>query len=81
MKPFYATILAALFLTVTPVLVEESKIDMKKLSCKQFSGYDKDNVSIIMMWLEGYTPRRRGCHHRFRQDARRHSDRLLRRPS
>ena len=54
MKPFYATILAALFLTVTPVLVEESKIDMKKLSCKQFSGYDKDNMSIIMMWLEGY---------------------------
>ena len=31
MKPFYATILAALFLTVTPVLAEESKIDMKKL--------------------------------------------------
>jgi len=55
MKPFYATILAALFLTVTPVLAEESsKIDMKKLSCKQFSGYDKDNMSIIMMWLEGY---------------------------
>ena len=54
MKPFYATILAALFLTGTPVLVEESKIDMKKLSCKQFSGYDKDNMSIIMMWLEGY---------------------------
>jgi acid stress chaperone HdeB len=27
---------------------------MKKLSCKQFSGYDKDNMSIIMMWLEGY---------------------------
>jgi HdeA/HdeB family len=49
MKPFYATVLAALLLTVTPVLAEESKIDMKKLSCKQFSGYDKDN-----MWLEGY---------------------------
>jgi HdeA/HdeB family len=41
----------ALLLTVTPVLAEESKIEMKKLSCKQFSGYDKD---IIMMWLEGY---------------------------
>ena len=45
MKPFYATILAALFLTVTPVHAEESKIDMKKLSCKQFSGYDKDNTT------------------------------------
>ena len=52
MKPFYATVLATLLLTVTPVLAEESKIDMKKLSCKQFSGYDKDNMSIIM--IEGY---------------------------
>jgi hypothetical protein len=57
MKPFYATILAAaLLLTASPLLAEDSKIDMKKLSCKQFSGYDKDNMSIIMMWLEGYTP-------------------------
>jgi acid stress chaperone HdeB len=55
MKPFYATILAAaLLLTASPLLAEDSKIDMKKLSCKQFSGYDKDNMSIIMMWLEGY---------------------------
>ncbi len=55
MKPFYATILAAaLLLTASPLFAEDSKIDMKKLSCKQFSGYDKDNMSIIMMWLEGY---------------------------
>ena len=52
-KNFYATVLAALLLTVTPVITEKSKIDMKKLSCKQLSGYDKDNMSI-MMWLEGY---------------------------
>ena len=36
MKPFYATSL----LTVTPVLAEELK-----LSCKQSSGYDKDNTT------------------------------------
>jgi acid stress chaperone HdeB len=55
MTPFYATILAAaLLLTASLLFAEDSKIDMKKLSCKQFSGYDKDNMSIIMMWLEGY---------------------------
>ena len=27
---------------------------MTKLSCKQFAGYDKDNMSVIMMRLEGY---------------------------
>jgi len=43
---------------------------MSKLTRKQFAAYDKDNMSIIMMWLEGYTPRRRGCHHRLRQDGR-----------
>ena len=39
---------------MTPVLAEESKFDMTKLSCKQFAGYDKDNMSVIMMRLEGY---------------------------
>ncbi|HEY6921311.1 MAG TPA: HdeA/HdeB family chaperone [Methyloceanibacter sp.] len=55
MKPLYVTILAAgMLLTVNPVFAEESKIDMSKLTCKQFAAYDKDNMSIIMMWLEGY---------------------------
>jgi HdeA/HdeB family len=55
MKPLYATILAAaLLLAVKPVLAEDSKIDMTKLTCSQFTAYDKDNMSIIMMWLEGY---------------------------
>jgi len=36
------------------VLAEESRIEMSKLTCKQFAAYDKDNMSIIMMWLEGY---------------------------
>jgi acid stress chaperone HdeB len=55
MKPLYAAILAAAMLfTVNPVLAEDSKIEMSKLTCKQFAGYDKDNMSIIMMWLEGY---------------------------
>jgi len=55
MKPLYATILAAaLLLTVKPVLAEDSKIDMSKPTCSQFTAYDKDKMSIIMMWLEGY---------------------------
>jgi len=40
------------------VLAEESRIEMSKLTCKQFAAYDKDNMSIIMMWLEGYYTRR-----------------------
>ena len=40
---------------MNPVLTEESKIEMSKLTCKQFTAYDKDNMGIIMMWLEGYS--------------------------
>ena len=85
MKPLYVTILAAgMLLTVYPVFAEESKIEMSKLTCKQFAAYDKDNMSIIMMWLEGYyTKEDEDAAHRLRQDGRRHgaSHRLLRRPS
>ena len=45
MKPLYATIAAAAILfAVNPVLAEESKIEMSKLTCKQFAAYDKDNM-------------------------------------
>jgi acid stress chaperone HdeB len=55
MKALTATIVAAALLsTMTPVLAEDSKIKMSKLTCAQFAAYDKENMSIIMMWLEGY---------------------------
>ena len=50
MKPLYATIAAAAMLfAANLVLAEKSRIEMSKLTCKQFAGCDKDNMSIIMM--------------------------------
>ena len=55
MKMFCAAIIsAALLSTMTAALAEDSKIEMSKLTCAQFAAYSKDNMSIIMMWLEGY---------------------------
>ena len=54
MKTLAAGTLGAALLLASPVLAEDSKIDMSKLSCAQFSAYDKDNLGTIMMWLEGY---------------------------
>jgi len=55
MKTLYAAIIsAALLPTMTAALAEDSKIEMSKLTCAQFAAYNKDNMSIIMMWLEGY---------------------------
>jgi acid stress chaperone HdeB len=36
-----------------PVSAAEA-IDVSKLSCKQFTEYNKDNRGLIMMWFEGY---------------------------
>jgi hypothetical protein len=67
---------------VTPVLAEESKIDMTKLSCKQFAEYDKDNMSVIMMRLEGYYTDENGeAVIGFNGGRHRASPRLLRRSS
>ena len=55
MKTFHAAIMsAALLSSMTAALAEDSKIEMSKLTCTQFAAYDKDNMGIIMMWLEGY---------------------------
>jgi hypothetical protein len=55
MGTFYAAIISAALLSTMPVaLADDSKIDMSKLSCAQFTAYSKDNMSVVMMWLEGY---------------------------
>ena len=55
MKTFHAAIIsAALLSTMSAALADDSKIDMSKLSCAQFTAYSKDNMSVVMMWLEGY---------------------------
>ena len=55
MKSFHGAIISAALLAAMPAaLAEDSKIEMSKLSCGQFAAYSKDNMSIIMMWLEGY---------------------------
>ena len=43
---------AALF-AAQPVLADDA-IDVSKLTCKQFTGYNDDNRGLIMMWFEGY---------------------------
>ncbi len=55
MKMFRAAVIsAALLSTMTAALADDAKIEMSKLSCAQYAGYNKDNMSLITMWLEGY---------------------------
>jgi HdeA/HdeB family protein len=55
MKILTAAALSAALLTAGSALAaDDATVDMNKLTCKQFSAYDKDNAGTIMMWLEGY---------------------------
>lgn len=49
-----AALIAGLFTAGSALAADEATVDMTKLTCKQFSAYDKDNAGTIMMWLEGY---------------------------
>ncbi len=44
----------AALLMASSVAAEDSKVDLSKLTCKQFTAYNNDNRGLVMMWFEGY---------------------------
>ena len=51
MKFRFASMLAAVLVT-TPALAED--LDFSKITCKQFISAPKDQITTILVWLEGY---------------------------
>jgi acid stress chaperone HdeB len=37
-----------------PVQAKAEKLDMSTITCKKFFEYDKANLSLLLVWLEGY---------------------------
>jgi acid stress chaperone HdeB len=33
---------------------QAQKVDLSTISCKQFLDMDRDNISLILMWMAGY---------------------------
>jgi acid stress chaperone HdeB len=55
MKAVCASLVAtAALLMASSVAAEDSKVDLSKLTCKQFTAYNNDNRGLVMMWFEGY---------------------------
>jgi acid stress chaperone HdeB len=55
MKVVCASLVAtAALLMASSVAAEDSKVDLSKLTCKQFTAYNNDNRGLVMMWFEGY---------------------------
>ena len=48
-----APVAAALFLASSPAMAAAT-LPLADLSCKQFTDYNKDNMMIILNWLDGF---------------------------
>jgi len=44
-------IAAALF---APLPVKAEKLDLSTITCKKFLEYSKENIGLLLTWLEGY---------------------------
>jgi HdeA/HdeB family len=45
---------AALLACARPADAADNALDVRELTCQQFSGYDDNNKGLVMMWFEGY---------------------------
>ena len=54
MKRLLMLTAAATFCTTLPALAQKQQFDLSTLTCKQFLEYNRDNMSLMLMWLDGY---------------------------
>jgi acid stress chaperone HdeB len=52
MKRLLIALTAGALLGAVPAMAE--KLDMSTITCKKFFEYDKANLSLLLVWLEGY---------------------------
>ena len=54
MKRLLMLTASATFCTTLPALAQKQQFDLSTLTCKQFLEYNRDNMSLMLMWLDGY---------------------------
>ena len=52
MKHLWTVLIAAALFG--PVDAKAEKFDLSTLTCKQFFAYNKENLSLLLTWMEGY---------------------------
>ncbi|MGC1464729.1 MAG: HdeA/HdeB family chaperone [Pseudolabrys sp.] len=52
MKRLWILLIAAAMLTPLPARAE--KLDLSTITCKKFFDYNKENLALLLTWLEGY---------------------------
>ena len=45
---------AVMLWAVVPAQAQKQQFDLSTLTCQQFFSYNKENMSLMLMWLDGY---------------------------
>jgi acid stress chaperone HdeB len=54
MKRLLMLTVAATVCTALPAQAQKQQFDLSVVTCKQFFEYNKENLSLMLMWLDGY---------------------------
>ena len=54
MKRLLMLTIAAAMGAAVPAQAQKQQFDLSTMTCKRFFEYDKDNLAIMLMWLDGY---------------------------
>jgi acid stress chaperone HdeB len=54
MKRCLMLVIAATIGATVPAQAQKQQFDLSVVTCKQFFEYNKDNLAIMLMWLDGY---------------------------
>ncbi len=54
MKRSLILVIAATMWAMLPAQAQKQQFDLSTMTCKRFFEYDKDNLAIMLMWLDGY---------------------------
>jgi acid stress chaperone HdeB len=54
MRGLGAAAVAAAMLAAAPTVAADNNLDLSKVTCKDFIAAGKDNISIILTWLDAY---------------------------
>ena len=54
MKRSLILMIAATLWATFPAQAQKQQFDLSLITCKQFFEYNKDNLAIMLMWLDGY---------------------------
>ena len=54
MKRLLMLTVAVMFCSTLPAQAQKQQFDLSIVTCKQFFEYNKENLSLMLMWLDGY---------------------------